>query len=61
MKFHKWLKKFARDDSGAVTVDWVVLTSLVVVLGIWAISIYTNGTLKAMGEVETYLSGIEIN
>ncbi|MFC3086401.1 Flp family type IVb pilin [Tabrizicola soli] len=27
-------KRFLRDESGAVTVDWVVLTSGVVILGI---------------------------
>ena len=28
------LQRFLRDESGAVTVDWVVLTSGVVILGI---------------------------
>ncbi|MGR3542000.1 MAG: Flp family type IVb pilin [Hasllibacter sp.] len=33
MKFFKFTKLFARDEDGAVTVDWVVLTAAVVGLG----------------------------
>ena len=29
----KFIKNFRRDEDGAVTVDWVVLTAAVVVLG----------------------------
>ncbi|MGC8203611.1 pilus assembly protein, partial [Aliiroseovarius sp. PTFE2010] len=34
MKFFKLAKSFQRDEDGAVTVDWVVLTSAVVGLGV---------------------------
>ncbi|MCV2868042.1 hypothetical protein OEW28_05320 [Defluviimonas sp. WL0002] len=61
MKLLKNVKKFAAADAGAVTVDWVVLTSLVVVLGVWSLSLYTNGALKATNEIENYLSGITLN
>lgn len=33
MKLFNFFKKFKNDESGAVTVDWVVLTAAVVVLG----------------------------
>ncbi|MGR3542001.1 MAG: Flp family type IVb pilin [Hasllibacter sp.] len=33
MKFFKLFDRFARDEDGAVTVDWVVLTAAVVGLG----------------------------
>ena len=33
MDFFKLAKRFARDEDGAVTVDWVVLTAAVVGLG----------------------------
>ena len=33
MNFFKLAKRFARDEDGAVTVDWVVLTAAVVGLG----------------------------
>ncbi|MCT8329875.1 hypothetical protein [Albidovulum sediminis] len=60
MMMLKKFRKFAAADAGAVTVDWVVLTALVVVLGIWALSLYTRGTLKAADEVDLYLSAITI-
>lgn len=60
MTLRNWVREVASDESGAVTVDWVVLTALVVVLGIWALSLYTEGTLKAADEVDNYLSGITI-
>ena len=34
MKLFKLAKTFANDESGAVTVDWVVLTAAIVGLGI---------------------------
>ncbi len=34
MKLFKFLKTFKNDESGAVTVDWVVLTAAIVGLGI---------------------------
>jgi hypothetical protein len=34
MKLLKTLTKFSKDESGAVTVDWVVLTGAVVGLGL---------------------------
>lgn len=34
---------FAKDESGAVTVDWVVLTSAIVGLGIYVTSIVGGG------------------
>ena len=34
-----FLKKFSRDDAGAVTVDWVVLTATMVVMGVGVIAI----------------------
>ncbi len=33
MKFFKLFKSFKNDESGAVTVDWVVLTAAIVGLG----------------------------
>jgi hypothetical protein len=60
MMMLKKFRKFAAADAGAVTVDWVVLTALVVVLGVWALSLYTRGTLKAADEVDLYLSAITI-
>ena len=49
MKFFKLANKFARDEDGAVTVDWVVLTSAVVGLGIAVLTTVANGT-TALGD-----------
>ena len=49
MKFFKLSNKFARDEDGAVTVDWVVLTSAVVGLGIAVLSTVSKGT-TALGD-----------
>ncbi|WP_417239646.1 Flp family type IVb pilin [Celeribacter halophilus] len=38
MKFFKLAKTFSRDEDGAVTVDWVVLTAAIVGLGIAVIT-----------------------
>ncbi len=39
MKLPHFLMSFAKDESGAVTVDWVVLTAATVGLGMLVISI----------------------
>ncbi|RME14776.1 MAG: pilus assembly protein, partial [Alphaproteobacteria bacterium] len=38
MKLFKLVKNFRNDESGAVTVDWVVLTAAIVGLGIAVLS-----------------------
>ncbi|MEM6576960.1 MAG: hypothetical protein AAF678_00585 [Pseudomonadota bacterium] len=39
----KLFKNFAKDEDGAVTVDWVVLTAAVVGLGVAAITTVSGG------------------
>ncbi|WP_417241665.1 Flp family type IVb pilin [Celeribacter sp.] len=48
MKFFKLANRFNRDEDGAVTVDWVVLTSAVVGLGVAVLTTVANGT-KSLG------------
>ena len=43
MLFH--LKKFRATESGAVTVDWVVLCAAIVLLGVTIIASITTGTV----------------
>ena len=38
------IKNFAIDESGAVTVDWVVLTAAIVGLGLAVMSVVSGGT-----------------
>ena len=44
MKLFKIAKLFAKDEDGAVTVDWVVLTSAIVGLGIAVMVSVGNST-----------------
>lgn len=43
MKLFANIKNFAADESGAVTVDWVVLTAAIVGLGIAVIASVSTG------------------
>lgn len=54
MKFFK-MKKFAADESGAVTVDWVVLTAAMVAIGGALISVVSGGITTAGNNIVTSL------
>ncbi|MBS9718697.1 Flp family type IVb pilin [Pseudohalocynthiibacter aestuariivivens] len=45
-----FIKNFAKDESGAVTVDWVVLTAAIVGLGI-AIMTTVGGATADLGDL----------
>ena len=49
MKFFKMFKKFNDDESGAVTVDWVVLTAAIVGLGIAVVGV-VRGSINGLGD-----------
>ena len=51
-------KAFVRDDAGAVTVDWVVLTAAVVGLAASVIFAIQGGTDNVGDGTGTYLSGV---
>jgi len=55
----KFIKNFRKDEAGAVTVDWVVLTAAVVGLGVAAYGSINTGTTTLTGKVNTYMNGIE--
>ncbi|MEM7471928.1 MAG: pilus assembly protein [Pseudomonadota bacterium] len=46
---------FVRDESGAVTVDWVILTAGVVSLALAAVGVITDGTENYSGDIENKL------
>lgn len=54
MKLFK-MKKFTKDESGAVTVDWVVLTAALVIIGGLVISIIRSGLLSASSAINETL------
>lgn len=52
----KFIQKFCRDEDGAVTVDWVVLTAAVVGL---AIAAYTAISDNALTLIDTAATAVE--
>ncbi len=55
MKLFK-LAKFAKDESGAVTVDWVVLTAAIVGLGAVVMTTVSGGVTSLASEIVTELT-----
>ena len=51
MKFSKMLERFSIDESGAVTVDWVVLTAGIVGLGLVVLGTTAGGITEASNNV----------
>ena len=53
----KFIKNFRKDENGAVTVDWVVLTAAVVGLAVAAYSTIETNTQTLAGAVGTEIAG----
>ncbi|MGR3703904.1 MAG: hypothetical protein ACU0A4_17635 [Paracoccaceae bacterium] len=51
----KFFKNFSKDESGAVTVDWVVLTAAVVGLAVAAYSSIETGASNLTSATNTYM------
>jgi Flp pilus assembly pilin Flp len=43
------IKSFRKDEAGAVTVDWVVLTAAIVGLGLIVMNTFASGIFSATG------------
>ena len=56
MKLFKLTKKFSDDESGAVTVDWVVLTAALVGIAVTLISTIRTGIDEAATDIQNQLS-----
>jgi Flp pilus assembly pilin Flp len=55
------LFRFKQDESGAVTVDWVVLTAAIVGLALGIIAILRDGPRSVADRIAGYISGVPIN
>ena len=55
MKIVELFTNFAKDESGAVTIDWVVLAAAIVGLGIAVFSVITNSTETIAGNIDATL------
>ena len=60
MSLNKALMSFAKDESGAVTVDWVVLTAAIVGLGLAVITSVRTGVVSLGGDIETSLTNASV-
>ena len=49
------VSKFVADESGAVTVDWVVLTAGIITMAILMLTTVFDGAQDLSGEIETVL------
>ena len=56
MKLFNMIKNFRNDESGAVTVDWVVLTAAIVGLGIAVLTSVGGGVTNLSGDIAANLS-----
>ncbi len=56
-----FLKKFRNDESGAVTVDWVVLTAAIVGLGIAVLTTVESGTTALATKISTEVEAITVD
>jgi len=50
------MKRFLTDDSGAVTVDWVVLTAVIIGLSLAVIGTISNGAMNEANGLGAHLS-----
>jgi Flp pilus assembly pilin Flp len=60
MKLYELIKRFHADESGAVTVDWVVLTAAIVGLGIAVLSTVKTGVDTMAGNISDSLSNATV-
>ena len=58
MKLLKMTKVFAKDEDGAVTVDWVVLTAAIVGIAIAVAATIETGLNNAASQIDTALTGV---
>lgn len=54
-------KHFAKEESGAVTVDWVVLTGAIIGIGLAVIATVSNGALDHANGLGVNLGARTIN
>ncbi len=57
----KFIKNFRKDENGAVTVDWVVLTAAVVALGAAAYGSINTGVTALSGTTGSFISDKDPN
>ncbi len=61
MKLFNLIKSFRKDEDGAVTVDWVVLTAAIVGLGIATLAAVSSGVEDLSGDISDQLKTNQIS
>lgn len=56
----KWLLNFRKDESGAVTVDFVVLTAAICTLGLVVVVAISGGATDLANDIENFLLNVEV-
>ena len=51
-----YITSFFRDEDGAITVDWVVITAAVVALAVALVIMLTNGSVGVSAGVEAFMT-----
>ncbi|QFT94072.1 hypothetical protein FIU86_14575 [Roseovarius sp. THAF9] len=57
----KFIKNFRKDEEGAVTVDWVVLTAAIVGLGVAGVATVSNGVNTLASNIQTGVEAQEVD
>ena len=52
---------FVEDSDGAITVDWAVVSALVIALGFTSVAVVLNGNSALGGKVSSNMSEAEIH
>jgi Flp pilus assembly pilin Flp len=60
MKLKTFFTRFHKDESGAVTVDWVVLTAAIVALGVAVLTSVSSGTTALADKISSELEGTSL-
>ena len=60
MYFIERMKRFASDETGAVTVDWVVLTAAIIAIGIAVLAIIEEGIGDLGINISNTLANMEV-
>lgn len=55
------LAEFLRDESGAITVDWTVLTASLVGFGLATTAVVSGGVENTTNQIRNFLEGVEIS
>lgn len=61
MKLFAMIKNFRNDESGAVTVDWVVLTAAIVGLGVAVLATVDDGISGLATDIDTALDNTTVS